>query len=101
MAMHILTLKIYIHDVGPAMFFIKVLSNELSTFVMLIVYCIFVCHIVNTHSRPLRHLHNVDSKVRSLRNICYLYFLIKNVNADQLETRNVKTNQQDTVGQFV
>jgi hypothetical protein len=39
----------------------KVPSNEPSTFMMWIVDGRFACHIMNTHSRPFRHLHDMDS----------------------------------------
>jgi hypothetical protein len=49
----------------------KVLSNELGALLMLIVDNRFACHIMNTHSRLLRHLHEVDSNVRCWCIFCY------------------------------
>jgi hypothetical protein len=63
-------------------FFLEALSNELGVFMMRIVNGKFAHHIMNTHRRRPKHLHDVDSKAR------FTYFLlsvfgIKNVNLDQ------------------
>ncbi len=47
-----------------AIFFMKALSNKLGTFMMQIVDGRFAPHIMNTHRRLPRHLHDLDSKVR-------------------------------------
>jgi hypothetical protein len=56
-----------------ANFFMKLLSNELGVFMMRIVDDRFACHIMNTHSRLLRHLHDVNSNVRCWRILCCPY----------------------------
>jgi hypothetical protein len=75
MAMLILILTFHIHDVSrvPVIFFMKVLSNELSVFMMRIVNGRFAHHIMNTHRRRHKHLHDVDSKAKCQRIFCYPY----------------------------
>ncbi len=65
MAIHILSLTFHIHDVGRALLFSlwKHLQMNLAP-LRWTVDSGFARHIMITHSRPLRHFHDVYSKVR-------------------------------------
>ncbi len=65
MTKHILNLTFHVCDIDGALLFPSwrcfAMNNELSVFMMQIVNSRYLRNIMNTHSRPPRHLLDVDS----------------------------------------